>query len=243
MCRMCWLRCKSPKRFWASDHVGGLSDPSDRLRASYFQQFKYRSKRSQNTLAIARVHRVTGKVTDSQLFAQMADKQTSALSALYDRYSERLFGLARHILKEQSLAEDVIQELFLYLWQNAGKFDLRRTDAGPWLTVLCRNRCIDKLRAKMARAKRSTAINEDVLQHVADHSDDPMANVQQREMEENMSRALELLPEEQRIAIELAYFEGLSQSEISRTLNIPLGTIKTRVRMGMQKLRNQMNFG
>ena len=118
------------------------------------------------------------------------------------------------------------------------KFDKTKGEPLSWLMILCRNRCIDKLRAKEKRARRSGSISEDVLQNVASHeSEDPLKIVHYNEMQRIVASALEQLPEEQRLLIEMAYFRGLSQSEIAQELHIPLGTVKTRVRLGMQKLR------
>lgn len=184
-------------------------------------------------------HIANETLSDAKIFEQIARKDVSALSTLYDRYSGRLFGLALKILKDQSLAEDMVQELFLYLWENADKFDRYRGDPIGWMMVVCRNRCIDKLRAKTTNFKRSAVINEETLQKIAaDESESPLEIVKHKEIQRNINRALEQLPDEQRVPIELAYFEGLSQTEISKKLKLPLGTIKTRVRLGMQKLRS-----
>ena len=177
-------------------------------------------------------------LSDTELFEEIAKKKTLAFSAFYDRHSSRLYGLALKMLKVQTLAEDVLQDLFLYIWQNAEKFDKSRGEPLGWLMILCRNRCIDKLRAKEKRARRSGSISEDVLQKVASNeSKDPLETVHYNEMRRIVASALEQLPEEQRLLIEMAYFRGLSQSEIAQELHIPLGTVKTRVRLGMQKLK------
>lgn len=185
---------------------------------------------------------VSETTTDVELFAALAEAKVSALSHLYDRYADRLFGLAVKIIKDEVLAEDVIQDLFIYLWQNPSRFQRERGNALSWLMVLCRNRCIDKVRAKSRSLSRNTAINETVLQIPSDGAaGDPLEVVEQKEVQSKITQALETLPTEQREPIELAYFSGFSQTEIADKLKVPLGTVKTRVRLGMQKLRSLMN--
>ncbi|TDI99938.1 MAG: sigma-70 family RNA polymerase sigma factor [Caldithrix sp.] len=183
----------------------------------------------------------TAQVSDSQLFAEIAAKKTWALATFYDRYSAHLFGLAVKILKDQQLAEDVLQDLFLYLWNHSDKFSRSRGNALSWVTIICRNRCIDQLRSKQRKAQSSGLINEEIVQNITiDESENPFEIVSYNEKQKLVSGALEQLPEEQRRPIEMAYFEGLSQTEISAERLQPLGTIKTRMRLGMQKLRNLM---
>jgi RNA polymerase sigma-70 factor (ECF subfamily) len=175
--------------------------------------------------------------SDGALFAEMAKKQSEALSALYDRHAARLYGLALKILKDPALAEDVLQDLFLYLWQNAEKFEARRGQPLAWMMILCRNRAIDKLRAREKRQSRSAAISDQALAFpAADESESPFAIVHSKETFTRITAALDSLPSEQRTPIELAFFGGLSQTEIAENLQLPLGTIKTRIRLGMQKL-------
>ncbi len=179
--------------------------------------------------------------SDAEILAGIANKSVAALSELYSRYASRLFGLCVKILKDETAAEDVVQELFVYLWENADRFERQRGQAIAWLMVLCRNRCIDRLRATARQQKRSVRINEGVLQiPSARVLDDPLEHASHREAEEKITQALAKLPKEQRHVIELSYFAGMSQSEIAEQLDIALGTIKTRMRLGMQKLRNLM---
>jgi len=170
----------------------------------------------------------------------MSAGDTTALSVLYDRYAARLFGLASKILNDGALAEDVVQELFMHFWQQSAGFDQRRGQPLPWMMVLCRNRCIDKLRSLKSSLKRSSILEENLNEFVTNESADPLEHVKHKELQATIAAALEQLPDEQRVPIELSYFEGLSQTEIADRLQAPLGTVKTRVRLGMQKLRNLM---
>jgi RNA polymerase sigma-70 factor (ECF subfamily) len=178
-------------------------------------------------------------LTDEALFQEMASGQTGAFSVIYDRYSPQLYGLALKILQNQSLAEDVIQDIFVNIWKKAGAYDRSRGTPIAWMTILCRNRCIDMLRRQDKNRRRSAILDEDVLQVIADErAENPLENASFSEMRGVIKRAMENLPEEQRQAIEMAYFKGFSQSEIAGELNLPLGTVKTRMRLGMQKLKD-----
>jgi RNA polymerase sigma-70 factor (ECF subfamily) len=176
-------------------------------------------------------------VSDVTLFQEIARQKPWALTALYDRHAPRLYGLAIKILKDESIAQDVLQDLFLYLWQNADKFQQSRGQPLAWLMILCRNRCIDQLRSREKRQKRSTIISDDILRLLKlDESENPLESVHYNELQLKVNKVLNSLPEEQKLPIQLAFYRGLSQSEIAGELNVPLGTIKTRIRLGMQKL-------
>ena len=141
------------------------------------------------------------------------------------------------ILRDQQLAEDVLQEVFLSLWHRAASFDARKGSLLGWLMILCRNRSIDKLRSRAAAQKRSSPMNDAVLQVPGD---DAQAASEFPLLQQEIRRALAALPHEQSLPIELAFFQGLSQTEIAQRLDWPLGTVKTRIRLGMQKLRVMM---
>ena len=179
--------------------------------------------------------------SDQELLENIARQDKNAFAILYDRHSAKLFGLAIQILKDRPLAEDVLQDIYLSLWKNAGAFDPQKGKPVTWLLVLCRNRCIDKLRQKERRQRRTTDLDETTLQSIEmNESESPLEFVHQKEVQKVVTRALEGLPEEQRVPIEMAYFKGMSQSEIAKDLNLPLGTVKTRTRLGMQKLKDSI---
>lgn len=182
--------------------------------------------------------KIATAATDSELFGKIANLQRDALSELYDRYADRLFGLAYKILNHESLAEDVLQELFVYLWENAQKLDKKRGNVSAWLTVLCRNRCIDKLRNLSSTQRHTAAIDDAIFLNM---SNDESANLPDilsyKETQVKVKLALQQLPAEQLQPIMMAYFEGCSQSEIASKTNQPLGTVKTKVCLGMQNLR------
>jgi len=159
----------------------------------------------------------------------------AALSTLYDRYSTMLFGMLMRILRDQQAAEEVLQDMFLQLWRNAAQFDAKRGSLPAWLMVIGRNRAISRLRGRRDR---------EVLEEEEGDYANTFASGQniedeavRAELARNISAALEQLPAEQKQAVELAYFEGMTQSEIANRTGTPLGTVKTRVRTAMQTLR------
>jgi RNA polymerase sigma-70 factor (ECF subfamily) len=156
-----------------------------------------------------------------------------ALASLYDRYRLILFGLIMRILHDRSEAEDVLQEVFMQAWRQASNFDEARGRPFTWLVTLARSRAIDRLRSLHSRERIANESARDEVVQAPDASDAAL----QSEQGEIVRHALAELPEEQQRALLLAYFEGLTQSEIATRLDTPLGTIKTRMRSGLIKLR------
>lgn len=174
-------------------------------------------------------------MADAALIAKMRSGDESALSTLYDRYSPMLFGVLMRVLNDRQAAEEVLQDLFLQLWRNADQFDPNRGSLPAWLMVIGRNRAISRL-----RGRRDREVLEEEEGDFAGTFASPQ-NIEdeaaRNQMARNVSTALQQLPAEQRQAVELAYFEGMTQSEIASKTGIPLGTVKTRVRTAMQTLR------
>jgi RNA polymerase sigma-70 factor, ECF subfamily len=163
----------------------------------------------------------------------IARGDSNALGELYDRYGAILFGLLLRILHDRSEAEDVLQEVFLQTWRQAGEFDPTRGRAIAWLATLARSRALDRRRALASRSRTAAeAANEG-----EDSSSDSVLQAMVAEDARRVRRALESIPEAQREVLRLAYFEGLSQSEIAARLVRPLGTVKTHTRLGLLKLR------
>ena len=179
------------------------------------------------------------QLTDVELFEEIAKKQAWALEAIYDRHASHLNGLALKILKDEYLAEEVLQDIFLNIWKKPNQFNKSKGSPLGWMMVLCRNRSIDKLRAKQSAVERSASLNEDMLfQDELWSVDNPFETLDYKELQTRIKGALEQLPGEQCLPIEMAFYQGFSQTEISDQLNLPLGTVKTRIRLGMQKLRS-----
>lgn len=179
------------------------------------------------------MHPEQAQTTDVDILRAIAGGDEQALSALYDRYRLILFGLILRILHSQPEAEDVLQEVFLQVWRRASDFDEARGRPFTWLVTLARSRAIDRLRSLGSRDRTAQEAARDVPESISDAAEDAVKS----EQGEIVRRALQELPEEQRRTLLLAYFEGLTQSEISERLNTPLGTVKTRMRSGMMRLR------
>lgn len=170
---------------------------------------------------------------DVELLHAVARGDEAALARLYDNYRVILFGLLVRILNSREEAEDILQDVFIQVWRRAKDFDEKRGRPFTWLVTLARSRAIDRLRQLGARQRLAEGASQEQTEIVSDALSDTI-QVAQRE---TVQQALAELPEEQRNALVLAYFEGLTQSEIATKLNAPLGTIKTRMRSGMIKLR------
>lgn len=174
---------------------------------------------------------------EQRLIQAVAQGDRQAFEMLYDRYASVVFGLALKMLGDREVAEEAVQEIFWRVWQRAKSFDPSRAFA-PWLFGIAHNYCIDELRRRRARPQ---PVYEDddhpVLSSIADDADVSEAALQS-EQRRVVLNALRELPTEQRQALELAYFGGLTQQEIATRLGNPLGTIKTRMRLGLQKLRS-----
>ncbi len=168
-------------------------------------------------------------LSDAALVAAIRSGKESAMAELYDRYSALVYSVSLRVLGDTGAAEDVLQEVFLQLWRNPDVFDSSRGNLAPWLAVIARNRSIDVLRKR----RPETDVEDVVLSlepDMAGEADRGMAMIKVRTV-------LGGMPAAQRSALEMAYFEGLSHSEISAKTGEPLGTVKTRIRTGLLTLR------
>ncbi|HVR96230.1 MAG TPA: sigma-70 family RNA polymerase sigma factor [Thermoanaerobaculia bacterium] len=175
---------------------------------------------------------------DAMLLRQIGEKRPEALSELYDRQAPMLLALARRILDSPADAEEVLQEVFLHVWNQSVRYDPARSSVSTWLVLLTRSRAIDRLRHRGVVDRVHEAAHQEDLS--ADTSPEGPENVLTRERRERVRRELEQLPPEQRQVLELAFYQGLSQSEISAQADLPLGTVKTRTLLAMKKLRNAL---
>lgn len=169
------------------------------------------------------------------LIARAARGDQHALATLYDRTSPHVYGLALKILGDQSAAEEVTLDVYTQVWRQAHTYDGQRGSPGGWLMTLARTRAIDRFRAGFQERNRQTPL--EAAEFLPDERNDPEQDSVDEERRRLVQRALAELSTEQRETISLAYFWGLSQSEIAEKLSLPLGTVKTRVRLGMMKLR------
>ncbi len=177
--------------------------------------------------------------SDAELLAAVAQKQEWALAALYDRYAAVLYSLALKILSENGPAQDVVHEAFLTAWRKAALYNKTRGNVATWLIVLCRNLAIDQYRTKMRLASRRVAL-ETASEYLTSAEDDPASAAIAADEVRLLREALAKLPAEQRQVLEMAYFQGMSQVEIAAAIKAPLGTIKTRTRQALMKLREAL---
>jgi len=168
-------------------------------------------------------------VDDAESLARLGQRDENAMEEIFRRYSGPVYSVALRVLHDTGQAEDVLQEVFLQLWRNPNAFVQDRGSLGAWLVVVARNRAIDLLR----RRKPSDSVDDVVLASSINVADEAVHNV----MMEKVRRALAELPPEQRKSLELAYFEGLSHTEIASRTGDPLGTVKTRIRQALITLR------
>jgi RNA polymerase sigma-70 factor (ECF subfamily) len=179
--------------------------------------------------------------SDVELLGATASQDAQALAALYDRYAAGLNGLALRITGDAADAEEVLGDVFAQVWRDAGRFDPSRGSVASWLVTITRSRALDTVRARGRRARlaesaaREAPVNPAAMGGPPELAD---AMTYAGEREAHVRSALDALPEEQRQVLELAYFEGLSQSEIAARLATPLGTVKTRARLAFVKLRD-----
>lgn len=178
--------------------------------------------------------------TDERLVRALAHRDAKAIESLYDRYGSYVYSMCLRMVRDVQLAEDLTQEVFLRLWKRPELYDLGRGRFLTWLLSVARNRSIDEQRSRGRRFRfeepPSLAIEEILASAPATSSkQDPAVASDERVV---IQRALASLPSDQRVVIQMAYFGGYTQQEISDGLGQPLGTVKTRIRLGLQKLRN-----
>lgn len=172
--------------------------------------------------------------SDDALLAHAGAGDEQALAELYDRYGGLAYGLALRVLRDRSLAEDAVQEGFLNVWRNASRFDGGRAPVAGWIMTLVHRRAVDLVR-RAERERRVTIARSQVELEI--ESPSVVEEALRRESRKTVRAALRRLPAEQRGLIELAYYEGLTQTEIAERLELPLGTVKSRTFAGLSRLR------
>ena len=178
---------------------------------------------------------------DQRSLQRVADGDSGGLGSLYDRHGRAVYSLALRILGDESDAEEVTQDVFAQAWRRAAQYDEARGTVAAWLLVMARTRSIDRFRARRVRPEGRVHDDDGLtLQQLPATAPDVASELMALERGQRVRQALEALPFLQRVAIELAYFEGLSQREIAERLEQPLGTVKTRMRLGLLKLRDAL---
>ncbi len=180
---------------------------------------------------------------DRDLVARIAGGDERAVAALYDRYGAVLYAVAFRVVGQRADAEEVVLEAFAQAWREARRFEAARGSVAGWLTMIARSRALDLVRARARRDRLTSAAateRPDGAPAMGTWQTDPRTAVDHDERRRHVQAALGHLSAPQRQAIELAFYEGLSQSEIAERLAEPLGTVKTRIRLGMQRLRESL---
>jgi len=181
------------------------------------------------------------KRSDNQLIAQVARGDIAAYEILYDRYSPSVMGLAMKITGDRALAEEVVQETFWRVWSKADLFQPQRGAFTNWFYGIARNLSVDMLRRQRAQGRPVNEM-EQIIEQAADPSPDVPEAAWLNSRRQQMRAAIETLPAEQRAVIEMAYFRGMTRQEIANATGEPLGTIHTRARLALQKLRDELQL-
>jgi len=175
---------------------------------------------------------------DEKLIHLITQQQEAALAQLYDRYNRLVFSLALAIINDRAVAEEITLDVFMRVWQKAGTYRPEQAKVSTWLTHIARHHAIDVLRRQSVRADQYAVELEEASSKQEASENNPPEATEFAQQRERVQAAMDRLPEEQKQALMLAYFNGYTQSEIADLLKQPLGTIKTRLRLAMQKLRD-----
>lgn len=174
----------------------------------------------------------TSPESDESLLGRIGERDEKAMASLFDRYGGLVYSVGVRVLRDSSRAEDLLQDVFFQLWRNPGSFQSSRGSLGAWLLVVTRNRAIDMLRRRRPM--------ESVDDYPISSKENLASEVERSTMMQKVRTVLTSLPPEQRNTLELAYFEGLTQTEISERTGDPLGTVKTRIRLALMSLRKAL---
>jgi len=183
-------------------------------------------------------HTDYARYDDEKLISLITQLQEGALAHLYDRYNRLVFSLAFAVVNDRATAEEITLDVFMRVWQKAGTYRADQAKVSTWLTHIARNHAIDVLRRRAVRPDQYAVGWEDAVPNDELSENDPQASIELSLQRERIQAALAQLPQEQKQALELAYFNGYTQRQIADVLKQPLGTIKTRLRLALQKLRD-----
>jgi RNA polymerase sigma-70 factor (ECF subfamily) len=202
-----------------------------------------------NPLAGRRAYPETAPATpedaeDLALVARMAAGDQHALATFYDRWARSVSSLVRGLVSDGDEAEDVLEDCFWQMWRQASRYDASRGNVSTWLLTIARTRSLDRLRARRRRGEESLtpALLQDLDARHAEDGEDPAQSAERSERRVRVVNALQELPAEQRQVVELAYFGGLTQTEIAHRTGSALGTVKTRARLALEKLRTSLSM-
>ncbi len=194
---------------------------------------------SQTGGSSARARSSEDAAVDAAIVERMASGDESALGALYDRWADAVNALVVRIVRDEAEAEEVVEAVFWQAWQQAARYTSERGAPGAWLLAMARSKSLDRLRS-MRRRRDEQPVDDSIFENQRAVGD-PLSNLDASERASRVVAALQQLPAEQREVLELAYFEGLSQTEIAERLSLPLGTVKTRARLALRKMRDRLD--
>jgi RNA polymerase sigma-70 factor, ECF subfamily len=183
---------------------------------------------------------IEGATNDQTLLRRIAQKDQTALSELYDRYARILYSIALRSLRSIEESEEVVLDVFSQVWRIAERYDASKSRVDTWLFMLARSRVLDRLR-KIKRQTPTTGGTIDLTEiQLPAKSVDLIEAAEISEQQQQVRSTLDRLPPEQRLVVELAYYQGLSHGEIAQQTGMALGTVKTRIRLGLNRLRNEL---
>ncbi len=199
--------------------------------------------RDHNAVGASRIADPLASASDDELLGAIQRREEAALAALYDRYGRLAFALAFRMLGERGAAEDVVQDAFLKIWRHADRYQQGRGTAQPWVMSIVHNAAVDRRRGRSGRAMSELRLDaaNGYAGWQAPAQDDPFWAAAHSIDAERIRAALSALPPEQREAIDLAYFGGMSHHEIAVRTGQPLGTVKSRLRLGLRRLREALS--
>ena len=180
------------------------------------------------------------EVRDRDLMARLRGGDEDAFRGLFDRYAPTANALARRVVRQSHLAEEIVQEAFMAVWRDPGAYDGDRGSVKSWLMGMVHHRAVDLVRREEAHRRRAEAAIPEALEEQADHADDVVQQLGLPEERRVVRAALDELPDEQRQVLSMMYFDGLSQSQIADRTGIPLGTVKSRTLLGMRRMRGAL---
>ena len=177
---------------------------------------------------------------DHRCIERIAAGDSDALAELYDRYSDLLYSLAVRIVGGASDAEEALQDTWMQAWRNASSYDASRGGVGAWLVTIARSRALDRVRSLGSRRRAETLAAAEIAAEPPPSAPDPATGYARRMLRKDVLTAMTALAPQQRVVVELAYFEGLSQTEIAERMSAPLGTVKSWTRQALLKLRERV---
>jgi len=177
---------------------------------------------------------------DRDLMARLRSGDEDAFRGLFDRYAPTANALARRVVRQSHLAEEIVQEAFMAVWRDPGAYDGERGSVKSWLMGMVHHRAVDLVRREEAHRRRAEAAIPEAIEEQGDHADEVVQQLGQPEERRVVRAALDDLPDEQRQVLSMMYFDGLSQSQIAERTGIPLGTVKSRTLLGMRRMRGAL---